>query len=439
MGVTEISKYLRDGEKVLQTRADRDIKRNRTDRFTICFRDKGELVSDNIRIKVKLTELDFKFGANIFMLGEYDDNARNRLYESEFCKLFNSATVPLYWEGTEPEKGLLRYDVSSKHDIYRRPPADYVVDFCRQHNLHMKGHVLLWHEFIPKWLPDNYSDIKPLLAKRFREIGERYHNTIEMFDVVNEPSRIFDVSMRDRYSQAKYFVPDDDYISWAFRLAEQYMPANKLILNDTVQASFHEFRGKYSGYYLNIQSLLNRGVPINEIGMQCHLGDKGGENVYNAERLYHVLDTYQTLGKPINISEVSIPSKFEGVIDEDLQAAAAEQLYKIVFSHPAITGITWWNLPDDGILTTKRKAGDENMPSAGLIDKNYKEKKAYQALYRLIHNEWITESIAQINNGVLEFDGFYGIYNIEFERNNQTYKETVKFLKNGSNINCISL
>lgn len=161
--------------------------------------------------------------------------------------------------------------------------------------------------------------------------------------------------MRDRARGGSFPLPKDDYCLWLFNLARQLFPSNTLILNDTVGASFHEFRGKYSGYYLNIKDLLSRGARIDEIGMQCHLGDHGGENVCNGERLCNVLDTFAALGKPINISEISIPSEFDGVVDEDLQAEAAEQLYKICFSHPAVTGLTWRNLPDDGVAATKQR------------------------------------------------------------------------------------
>ena len=65
-----------------------------------------------------------------------------------------------------------------------------VADFCEAHGLRMKGHSLLWHEFIPSWLMKyTFTEQKKLIAKRFA-------NRCERFDVVNEPSRIYDVYMR---------------------------------------------------------------------------------------------------------------------------------------------------------------------------------------------------------------------------------------------------
>ncbi len=427
-----ISKFLADSTQYYNDRVNSEIERNRKSNFSIAIIDKnGHLATDEYKVTATLDHIDFNFGANIFMLGEYDTEAKNKQYEEEFLKLFNAATIPLYWSGTEPREGYLRYDADSPRDQYRRPPADYVVDYCEKHDLKMKGHPLFWHEFLPKWIPSNYEILKRYIIKRFEEISERYAGRVPLFDVVNEPSRIFDVYMRDRYKGCNVIVPEDDYCVWLFHLARQYFPANKLILNDTVEASFTDFRGKYSGYYLNIKDLLGKGVPIDEIGLQCHCGAMGPTNVYNAERFLTVLDTYADLGKPINISEIAIPSKIDNVENEALQAEAVERLYKAAFSHEAVTGITWWNLPDDGIAATNRVAGNENIPSVGLIAPDYHEKESYKRLYRLIREEWTTTETDKTDTGILRFRGFYGRYKITLEKNGEAPRTfTLDFSKN---------
>ena len=435
----QIYNFIRAGESYVKDRVDTGIERSRKALFGLVIADGGKPVSGDVTVEARMTDIDFNFGANIFMLNQYEDE-RDEMYKKEFTKLLNSAAIPLYWEGTEPTRGNLRYSADTPNDVYRRPPADIVADFCEKNGIRMNGHPLFWHEFIPEWITTMpYSELKKYIEKRFREISERYASRVERFDVVNEPSRIYDVYMSSRGGKWNYVLPEDDYCLWLFDLARRYFPANTLILNDTVGASFHEFRGKYSGYYLNIKDLLSRGVSIDEIGMQCHLGDRGGENVYNGERLYNVLDTYASLGRPINISEISIPSVIEGEKDEDLQALAAEQLYKICFSHPALSGITWWNLTDDGVLTTKRKAGDENLPSTGLIDGNYNEKPAYKALRRLIHDEWTTNETLTTSTGSVRFKGFYGKYEITIRTPEKTVTKKIHLSKELSRIRRIDL
>ncbi len=94
----QIYNYMKDGEDVYRARADRDIEINRKGDFELILTDKnGNSLNDGQIINAELTDLDFNFGANIFMLGEYDEPERNSAYEKEFCGLFNTATIPLYW------------------------------------------------------------------------------------------------------------------------------------------------------------------------------------------------------------------------------------------------------------------------------------------------------------------------------------------------------
>ncbi len=434
-------RFLERSEAYYNERVDKEIERNRKGDFELVFLNKdGRLITEDIDVKVDLKRIDFNFGANIFMLGEYDTEEENKRYEEKFLNLFNTATIPLYWEGTEPEEGYLRYDENTPHDVYRRPPADYVKKFCMENGLEMKGHPLFWHEFVPAWLPNNYDVLKKYIVKRFKEISERYSDDVERFDVVNEPSRIYDCYMRDKYWKNKSLVPEDDYCVWLFRLARDLFPTNKLIINDTSGASFAEFRGKYSGYYLNIKDLLSRGVEIDEIGLQCHLGwGDENENAYDTERLYDVLDTYAALGKTINISEISISSEWGEDKDLEFQAEAAERLYKTAFSHPAVTGLTWWNLPDDGILTTKRVANNENLPSAGLLDRDYNEKPAYKRLRHLIKEEWTTNEKTSTNTGVAGFRGYYGIYTVTAKVDGKEVSFEADFRQNSQRIHKIML
>ena len=429
-----VKNYLDRSEKYFSDRIDGEIERNRKGDFQLVFVKKnGELADGEINVKAEMKRIDFDFGANIFMLGEYDTEEENRRYEEKFLSIFNYAVVPLYWDGTEPNQGDLRYDKDTPRDVFRRPPVEYAMNFCEENGLKMKGHPLFWHEFSPSWLPENYQDVKKLIVKRFREISERCADRIAMFDVVNEPSRIYDVYMRDRYLHRKPIVPEDDYCVWLFRLARNLFPANKLILNDATGACFGDFRGKYSGYYLTIKDLLSRGVEIDEIGFQCHLGmNKNGENVYDSERLCNILDTYADLGKTINVSEISIPSGEGG--GEELQAEAAVRLYKTVFSHHATTGLTWWNLPDDGVMVTKRKAGDENLPSTALIDFDYNEKLAYKELKKLIREEWTTKTAAAAKNGIADFRGFYGQYEITAVIDGKEVRFDADFSKNSQRV-----
>lgn len=403
-----IREAIESGKEYYESRVNRDIERNRKGDFTVTVQKNGK-ASEHAELSYELKNIDFDFGCNIFMLGQYTDKEQEQVYLGQWKNLFNTAVVPLYWEGTEPEQGKLRYDTSVANDVYRRPPVDMVVNYCKENDIKMKGHPLFWHEFISNWLPENWSELYPLVEKRFGEISERYADTIPVFDCVNEPSRLFDQQFETVYKMGKKCVfPPEGYIEQIFALGSKYFPNNQLILNEATGAAIEEFRGVYGGYYLLLEKLLAKGLKIDRIGLQCHISDAPKyKNIYHAERLYALLDGYAKLGKPLVLSEIGLSCE-----DEEIQAAAAEQIYKICFSHEAMTGIFWWNLDDNGILTRRdRIVGDENLPFGGLC-RNGRPKAAYKALDRLINTEWTTRGSQKTENGACSFNGFYGSYEI---------------------------
>ena len=149
---------------------------------------------------------------------------------------------------------------------------------------------------------------------------------------------------------------------------------------------------------------------------------KAYKNLFDARRLYGILDAYAVLGKPLVLSEIGLSCE-----DEQLQAQAAEQLYTIWFSHKATDGIFWWNLDDNGILCSKnRNAMAENLPYGGLC-RNGCPKAVYKTLDRLINHEWTTKGCEKTDNGSIAFRGFYGQYELEITTNGETFKKNVDF------------
>ena len=430
--MSALRENLKAGREYFLDRAERDIEKNRMDDMQITVNCNGKPLR-NAEVSYKLQKIDFDFGCNIFMLDQYGDKDRQDTYLEQWKRIFNTAVVPFYWEGTEPQKGYLRYSKDVPNDFYRRPPADRVVEYCKENGISMKGHPLFWHEIIPRWLPENWNELFPLIEKRFKEIADRYSVDIPVFDCVNEPSRIWDMCYEHKSDGYKMVVPPSGYVEEIFKLASKYFPSNELILNEATGAALCEFKGEYGGFYQLLEKLIGRGVKIDRIGLQCHVNDSDYfKNVFNAERFYGVLDGYSKLGRPLVLSEIGLSCD-----DEELQAQAAEQIYKICFSVDEMSGIFWWNLDDDGILMQKdRRVVGENLPYGGLC-RSGREKAAYKALNRLINQEWTSYGKFDLRNGKGSFRGFYGSYEITVKNDGVVKNFVVDFPKNGENSACL--
>ena len=89
----KLEAYLKESEATYCERTEHDIEQNRKGSFELILTDAQGKPLENCTVTAEMTALDFNFGCNIFMLGEYDSLEKNKLYEEEFTSLFNLTTL----------------------------------------------------------------------------------------------------------------------------------------------------------------------------------------------------------------------------------------------------------------------------------------------------------------------------------------------------------
>ena len=389
----------------------------------------GEAVRD-AEVKITQKSHDFKYGANLFMLDEIQETAKNEQYKRFFIDAFNLATLPFYWNTLEPEMGKPRYAKESPK-IYRRPAPDLCLEFCETNGIEAKAHCLNYAALMPEWAKGTVTWEKQCLEKRFRELAERYSMRIPMWEVTNET--YWGGQLSTLYTQ-------DDLVEWSFALAEKFFPANKLIINEAhsrVWSNEWFFHHNRSPYYMQIERALLKGSRIDSIGMQFHMFYRRENELqqtavyYDPEQLYDVMDTYARLGKPLQITEVTIPAYSNAAEDEEIQAQILRNLYSIWFSHPAMEAIIYWNLPDGygyNAMPGDMTAG-ENYYHGGLVRFDFTPKPAYLAIRDLFEKEWRTNLTLHTDSGALSFKGFYGEYELEITAGGQRFIRRIHLCK----------
>ena len=367
------------------------------------------------RVRVTQKDHDFKHGANIFMLDEYEDNEINERYRDQFAKYFNLATVPFYWNATEPEEGKPRYDANSPK-LYRRPPTDLCVNYCEEKGILPKIHCLCYDKMIPDWLPKNDSAAMwRLYEKRFAEIAERYEGRMYEVEVTNEL-----ISAHKWGDLCSVVANERDVGIKMWQMARKYFSNDKLLSNDTYPKNVG-LRMHNDPYYLMLKDWLVQGASIDKIGVQNHIfcGMKGKDRIdYDIlKRLDHFdpiimlrgLDILSEFGKPLEITEVTIPTLGEGEEAEQLQADILRELYTIWFATPKMESVLYWNLPDNAAAVAPD--WNENNTRGGLFNYDMTPKKAAYELKRLFTEEWHTdEELVTDENGCVKFRGFFGDY-----------------------------
>jgi GH35 family endo-1,4-beta-xylanase len=389
-------------------RVENNIEKYRKGDAEITIVDKSGKPVSNATVVIQQQTHEFLFGSNLFVLHQLATPELNRKYESAFTHLFNFATIPFYWRELEPQQNHLRFTEGSD-SIWRRPPPDELVKWCKAHGIIIKGHQLLYvkRKFMPDWISANDSSkLKALAAKRMTQLAERYGNDVFIWDAVNEEmARIAKPSQWDA-------VPHD-FLSWAFKKADSLFPkTSELIINDETKTSHYSTQD----YVDMVNGLLKQHIRVDGIGIQFHMlqPDKflKGE-IYTPQIMHNAYKKLGNFGKPLWITEITIPTRGKNGLQD--QATIVSNIYKLWFSEPQMKGITWWNLGDGTAF------GSENNFRGGLLDSAMNPKPSYKVLDQLINHKWKTNTTVKTDaNGKVHFRGFHGKYSIEVKKRNET-------------------
>jgi len=383
-------------EKAVLERTDEAIREHRMGTATVTVLDGDGAPVPDVAVAVNLVRHDFLFGCNIYMFDRFPTAAENAAYKQRFEELFNYATVGFYWKSFEPQQGRPRYAYMDK-----------VVAWCRDRGIRCKGHPLLWdHEAgVPPW-----SDGQPprdVQKARVEAVMRRYEGRIEFWEVVNEPAHVRGIAIEEPY-----------------RWARAASPAAYLIVND-----YAVFADGCPPFLELLQEAQAAGVPFDGVGIQAH---EPANMAFPLDRVQAILDGYAALGKELHITEFTLSSNGREVIggfwrgrwDEAQQAQYAEDLYRVCFAHPAVVGITWWDLCDQG---SWRKHG-------GMLRADVTPKPVYERLKRLVHEEWHTELQGTTDgSGRFAFSGFHGRYRVTTRRAGRS--QEAEFLVRGGQEN----
>ena len=366
--------YAMQEAKILQD-ADKQIEQVRKADATIRVVDaQGKPVPD-ATVAAKLVRHEFLFGCNIYMFDRFKTAEENDLYKKRFADLFNYATVGFYWRGYEPVRGRPNYAYTDK-----------VVAWCGERGIRMKGHPLLWGlEYgIPPWSkgqPDANTQ-----RERVTEILRRYGGKITLWEVVNEPSHIAEPKIDPPYRWARtadanaYLIVNDYQV-----LADGCPPF--LALLKRAQAD---------------------GVPFDGIGIQAH---EPRTMRFALDQVKDILDRYAQLHKDLHITEFTPASSGDpitgslitGTWNEKAQEDYAVKFYRVCFAHPAVKGITWWDLCDQGSW----------LAGGGMLRKDLSPKPVYNSLMTLLHKTWRTQTQGVTDEaGRFRFRGFLGQYDV---------------------------
>ena len=294
-----------------------------------------------------------------------------------------------------------------EHDVYPfREEAVQAHRWLIDHGLDVRGTAMVW----PAWDRQNPPGLEDLDAnalrqrviQRIREVSQAFKGGIIQWDVVNEPRTATDFQK----------VLGGSTLSAWFKLAHASDPTAKLFLNE-----YGILNGPERNLDLleqQIKQLLRERAPIHGVGLQAHLDE---HRLPSPERMLAILDRLGKTGLAVEVTEFDLDCA-----DEELQADYTRDFYTLLFSHPAVTGITTWGFWE----------GNHWRPQAAYFRQNWEYKPNGVALATLLVKAWRTEEEGATDDmGQFEFRGFHGTYEAEIIHEGQTMVRTFE-LKPGA-------
>jgi GH35 family endo-1,4-beta-xylanase len=221
--------------------------------------------------------------------------------------------------------------------------------------------------------------------------------------VVNEPTHLGRFGTRlGEWAQSLGAVP---YVRQHLETARAAGPKSTLLVND--------YRTDPPFYQILDQLRAGGKLMFDVVGIQSHMHD----GIWPLKKILDVCDTYGKLGLPVHFTETTLvsgsrkgPGENWGETTPELevkQAEDTEKFYTMLFSHPAVTGLTWWDFADRGAW---------QRAAAGWLRKDMSPKPVYERMQRLIKGQWWTKVEGTTNAaGEYSLRGFCGTYAVSAE------------------------
>ena len=383
-----------DRNEQILGQADERIEKHRKGEATLKVIDAGgRPLRSGLPVTIEQKQHKFLFGCNIFKLGRCRAPEDNILYEKRFAALLNFATLPFYWWNYERRQG--------EPDDKR---TGEIVQWCKAHKITTKGHPLAWNYVDPRWLTDDPDMAMQFQLDRIGRCVRKFKGDIDIWDVVNEATHYDREQIKKQapiLTEAIRKIGVKAYLHKAFRAARKANPNATLLIND------YRTDSAYADKVIS-ELIDDNGWPLYDvIGIQSHMHGR----YWGARKAWDVCEQFARFGKPLHFTETTVvsgPRAAEGWATtpegETQQARQVAEFYRILFSHPAVEAITWWDFTDQNAW--------QRAP-AGLVREDMTPKPAYTELERLIKGQWWTQTQATIEDGgQARFRGFLGQYEV---------------------------
>ena len=285
--------------------------------------------------------------------------------------------------------------------------TDAILDYADAHGLEVHGHTLVWGKSssLPGWVRDRSwtrGELIAMLEDHVRTVVGRYRGRVAAWDVVNE------AFCDPAVERACVVVPGEsggmdgslwhtvigpDFIEIALRAAREADPDAKIYVNDNGY-ELHD-SPKAQKLYAYVEDLVERGVPLDGVGIQMHWGlDDVDTSAFDAaffeegkRSMATLFQRLNDLGLDVRITELDFRIPEAGFDSEEvlaLQADAFALAASVCLEAESCPSLNLWGLTDKYSWIPEARPG---YGCATLFDADLRPKPAYAALWDALSGE----------------------------------------------------
>jgi endo-1,4-beta-xylanase len=177
-----------------------------------------------------------------------------------------------YWNQVAPENGGKWGSVESTRDVMNWNELDAAYKLAKDNNYPFRMHVLVWGNQQPAWI-ENLSEAEQLeeIREWFAAVAQRYP-AIDLLEVVNEPTNDPPRKLNASDQGSGNYIgalggngaSGWEWVLRSFRLAREYFPNTKLMINEFSLTS----SATRTNTYITIINLLKAENLIDAVGIQ---------------------------------------------------------------------------------------------------------------------------------------------------------------------------
>jgi hypothetical protein len=257
-------------------------------------------------------------------------------------KWFDFAVVSFPWRALEPREGKCQPEA-----------IEQCLQLLRSRKTAIWGRSLMSFQqaHLPEWLPgwaDDYDRLRERVAKQIKAVLKQFGAHVRAWEVIGG----IHAHNAFRFS----FEQIMDLTRLSAILVKQMSPRSKALIGIVLPwGEYYAADSRTIPPHLYAEMAVESGINFDAFSLELPFGfDEGGLYVRDLMQVSALLDRFGSLGKPLHVTAVCVPSggdattqgAWRGRWSEQVQAQWLRAFYKIALSKPFVETVSWRAMSD---------------------------------------------------------------------------------------------